>query len=115
MVMENYITGAGQKLLVHNKEDCKGANCVIHHPSVHALSSAPTYWRADRHLMERICPHGVGHPDPDDIAYTMLATGGRALKWGHSVHGCDGCCAGTGEVKDYDGLGNPEVPPLGGE
>lgn len=31
--------------------------------------------------MERICPHGVGHPDPDCM-YAKRDT----------VHGCDGCC-----------------------
>ena len=33
--------------------------------------------------MERTCPHGVGHPDPDS-------------PWAHDshewIHGCDGCC-----------------------
>jgi hypothetical protein len=33
--------------------------------------------------MERICEHGIGHPDPDQI---MRDEAG----W---VHGCDGCCS----------------------
>ena len=40
----------------------------------------PQHFRDDRGIMERICPHGVGHPDPDDY----LA--------GDGMHGCDGCC-----------------------
>jgi hypothetical protein len=44
--------------------------------------------RTDRHnLMERVCPHGIGHPDPD------------SMEWLHrigvpddGVHACDGCC-----------------------
>jgi hypothetical protein len=42
-------------------------------------------------LVERVCPHGVGHPDPDPDSVARLAesTGGAH----HGVHGCDGCCA----------------------
>jgi hypothetical protein len=36
--------------------------------------------------MERICPHGVGHPDPDDVFAT------------DTVHGCDGCCTPPSDV-----------------
>ena len=35
---------------------------------------------SDGHFTERLCPHGIGHPDPDDT---------RAAK---RIHGCDGCC-----------------------
>lgn len=82
--MEPYTTGTGQSLLVHNKSDCKGNFCVIHNPSEHSMKDFPTHWRSDRYLMERICPHGIGHPDPDDLAYKMLKHEG--------IHGCDGCC-----------------------
>lgn len=93
-MLEPYKTGTGQNLLVHSKASCKGPNCVIHNPSDHSMKDFPTNWRADRYLMERICPHGIGHPDPDDVAYQMLVTGDRAEKWGLTVHGCDGCCIG---------------------
>ena len=66
--MEEYITGTGQKILVHNKKDCSGY-CAIHNPSKHHMRDWPTHWRDDRALMERICPCGVGHPDPDDLEY----------------------------------------------
>lgn len=100
MVMEDYTTGTGQKMRVHSIADCRGPNCVIHNPSDHPMRSFPTHWREDRYLMERICPHGVGHPDPDDIAFQMIATSGRAEKWGYSVHGCDGCCKGECDDKN---------------
>ena len=32
---------------------------------------------------ERVCPHGIGHPDPDRPHH------------GGGVHGCDGCCKET--------------------
>lgn len=46
------------------------------------------HWRNDRGILERICPHGLGHPDPDQAEY-WNETG---QEW-QFVHGCDGCCA----------------------
>ena len=91
MTLEKYVTGTGQTILVHPKEKCSSDNCVIHNPSRHSMSSFPTHWRDDIGLMERVCPHGVGHPDPDDIAFTM-ALGGPLARLDKSIHGCDGCC-----------------------
>lgn len=77
---EQYVTGTGQPCLVHNETACiPEIGCPIHHPSDHHMRDWPTNWRGDRHMMERICPHSVGHPDPDDLA-------------ADDVHGCDGCC-----------------------
>jgi hypothetical protein len=89
MIMEKYTTGTGQEIMVHDKKNCKGRNCVIHNPSNHHMRDWPTHWRGDRGLMERICPHGIGHPDPDDLAYKDMM-GGDPLS--EAIHGCDGCC-----------------------
>ncbi len=75
---EPYTTGTGQKIFVHRREDCEGS-CPIHNPSDHCMRDFPTHWRDDRGIMERICKHGVGHPDPDD-------------RTKDTTHGCDGCC-----------------------
>ena len=64
---------------VHASNKCKNGYCTLHNPSDHHMLGFPQRWRQDRHIMERMCPHGVGHPDPDDIAL-------------NTVHGCDGCC-----------------------
>ena len=40
------------------------------------------HWRIDRYIVERICPHGIGHPDPNQILPTD----------DDGQHGCDGCC-----------------------
>jgi hypothetical protein len=85
---ESYTTGTGQKLAVHRAGLCEGF-CPIHNPSDHSMRDFPTHWRDDRGIMERICPHGVGHPDPDDLAHQRAALGDRADS---GVHGCDGCC-----------------------
>lgn len=87
--MEKYTTGTGQKILVHNKEDCKGEYCCIHNPSDHHMKDWPLHWRDDRGLMERICPCGIGHPDPDDLAFKKRM--GVNIKI-ESIHGCCGCC-----------------------
>ncbi len=85
MEVAKYITGTGQILWTHTSEQCQFP-CPIHYPSYHALSHRPTHWRNDRGIMERICEHGVGHPDPDDIKV-------REGDWTEGVHGCDGCCS----------------------
>lgn len=73
----------GDVLYTHKKEKCYGYWCCIHNPSTHHMIKWPQHWRGDRGLMERLCPHGIGHPDPDDP---------KASDKYESVHGCDGCC-----------------------
>lgn len=72
---------------VHREGDCRGDVCAIHKRSDHNMRSFPQHFRADRALMERICDHGVGHPDPDDLAFHEAEGDEMA-----GVHGCDGCC-----------------------
>lgn len=74
----------------HTREVCEAEGdypCVLHKPSDHHMRAWPTVWRDDRALMERTCPHGTGHPDPDDLAFHVR----RGNDW-QGVHGCDGCC-----------------------
>lgn len=94
-LMQNYHTGwytefaNGSHLAnVHDSALCEGRGCAIHnHPSDHPLKDAPLFWRDDRGILERICEHGVGHPDADSAEY--LSSIGR----GHeNTHACDGCC-----------------------
>lgn len=74
---------------VHSGWACEGRGCAIHsHPSDHRLNAAPLNWREDRGILERICKHGVGHPDHD--AATYLVSIGQGFE---NIHGCDGCCA----------------------
>lgn len=87
-----YVTGTGQKIVnTHDPALCEGRACVIHNPSAHYMADFPTHWREDRGIMERICPHGVGHPDPDDMAFIRSTRGDDAAST-EGVHGCDGCC-----------------------
>lgn len=78
-------------LRVHDRAACTGRRfaCVIHSPSDHHMKSWPLNWRMDTGVMERMCPHGVGHPDPDHITWVVHCD--PAMTW-HGTHGCDSCC-----------------------
>jgi len=73
----NYLN-SGRKLYTHTIDRCAPNKCTIHNRSSHHMLEWPQNWREDRGIMELICPHGIGHTDPDETAF-----GG---------HGCDGCC-----------------------
>ena len=70
------------KLQAHDKGMCLGKFCTIHNRSDHSMREFPQHWRGDRWIMERICTHGVGHPDPDS------PWDEESSEW---IHGCDGC------------------------
>lgn len=73
-------------IYTHPEFSCNGKFCTIHKRSDHSMRSFPQHWRSDRSIMERICEHGIGHPDPDE--YKLLGKDGQY----EAVHGCDGCC-----------------------
>lgn len=79
-------------LQTHGADRCSGQYCCLHNPSDHPLNTARLNWRDDRGLMERICQHGVGHPDPDSLAHLQRTLGHRYARYAFDVHGCDGCC-----------------------
>lgn len=73
---------------VHNPNACAGRGCAIHnHPSDHPLKDAPMIWKNARGILERLCQHGVGHPDYDSALY-LTSIGAEA----QNIHACDGCC-----------------------
>jgi hypothetical protein len=80
MRVRTVLEGGETVVGVHPAARCAGEPCCIHNPSDHHMRGWPQHWRDDRKIMERICVHGVGHPDPDDPTVD-------------TVHGCDGCCA----------------------
>ena len=79
-----WLEGSRTKLWVHDPSVCVGNQCSVHNRTDHAMRSFPQVWRSDRRIMERACPHGVGHPDPDDFRVRTGLDDG--------MHGCDGCC-----------------------
>jgi hypothetical protein len=72
---------------VHPSAACFGRSCTIHSPSDHSMRKFPLHWRDDRGIFERICVHGIGHPDPDQFEYWRIMH-----QEYERVHGCDGCC-----------------------
>lgn len=91
---------------VHHPDRCAGRPCCVHNPSDHHMREWRTNWRADRGLMERICPaHGIGHPDPDHMTF-VRETRSEEDAWAEGVHGCCGCCrtpVNTDEEEGTDG------------
>lgn len=78
----------GFHIKVHPRGACKLPDqCVVHNPSDHHMRDWVLNWRQDTAVMERLCEHGVGHPDPDDMAFQKSV--GQGWK---GTHGCDGCC-----------------------
>lgn len=84
--LELVVLEGGEQLYTHPADDCFAqlGPCTIHNRTEHSMRTFPQHWRDDRGIMERICPHGVGHPDPDDFRVRTVKHEG--------VHGCDGCC-----------------------
>lgn len=103
-----YTTGTRQVLTnVHPREMCEGHPCCIHAPSAHPLVNAPTHWSMGHgwiddddgvdfwqrgEIMQRICPHGVFHPDPDDLTFIRETKGEEAAER-LAEHECCGCCS----------------------
>jgi hypothetical protein len=71
---------------VHHPIKCHERSCVLHNPSEHHMRRWPLLYRQD-HLVQRVCPHHLGHPDPDSLAFRELIA-----KEAAADHGCDGCC-----------------------
>ena len=82
------------QLMAHEPDECKDIDvCAIHNRTNHHMRSFKQFYRFDRGIMERICSHGVGHPDPDD--YNVLQGNDKG------VHGCDGCCFRFATEEEY--------------
>lgn len=94
---------------VHFTEDCETEHCVLHNPSEHSMRDFPLHWRDDRQIFERICEHGVGHPDPDQEDFWTLKFGPGNTQ---GIHGCDGCCWTGEKVTEPAFGGGPNLTGL---
>ena len=91
------ITGKPRKdrMRYHTKKACAGQACPFHNPSKHKMRKWPMNLRTDPWafpLIERMCEHGIGHPDPDSAAYMDRNFSEEDKKNGYTIHSCDGCC-----------------------
>jgi hypothetical protein len=83
----------------HPKKQCEGTICCFHNPSKHHMIDWQLNIRLDRGaLTERICPHGIGHPDPDSLVWLQGRQKKFELQIDEGIHGCDGCCSPKIEV-----------------
>ena len=71
--------GAPLTMSIHGPEVCEGEPCAWHHPSDHPMRDWPRILREST-LTERCCPHGVGHPDPDSVAWLDRIVSGSFRK-----------------------------------
>lgn len=84
------LSGRQGMMAVHHETLCYPP-CPVHAPSDHRLNEAPLIWRADRRMFERMCSHGTGHPDPDDLAFKEKTMSEQMYK--SRAFGIHGCCA----------------------
>lgn len=89
--MEMFKDGFDNLVYVHARSACELEHCPIHNPSDHCMVDLPLLWRQDVGIFERVCQHGIGHPDPDTLEYIKRMRGELGFR-AASVHGCDGCC-----------------------
>jgi len=86
----NELENSSISLYTHEETECMVSEfCPIHKRSEHSMRGFPQFWRPDRAIMERTCPHGIGHPDPDE--YKLYGVNGKY----EIIHTCDGCCNGA--------------------
>lgn len=98
--MNTHTLVGGQRLVnVHSPSVCAGEHCCIHNPSAHHMAEWPQNFREDRGMMERLCAHGIGHPDPDDPTTD-------------TTHGCDGCCTPPAEVDPHTDWGMTDLKTI---
>lgn len=81
----------------HKKTACGTGVCAAHRPSKgNPFAKWKFFVRLDKYgIMERQCPHGVGHTDPDSIEWAHRVYDARIGAENVSalgIHGCDGCC-----------------------
>lgn len=82
----------GTLLQTHPKWMCGTGFCCIHNPSDHPLRDAPMFWIDQFKSMDRLCSHGVRHPDPDDFAFKVRVGVPHLLLSVIGAHECDHCC-----------------------
>jgi hypothetical protein len=94
MMKYELLENSAVQLMAHEPDECKDVNvCAIHNRTNHHMRNFKQFYRFDRGIMERICSHGVGHPDPDD--YNIRQGNDKG------VHGCDGCCLRFATDEEY--------------
>lgn len=85
--MEQHLLESGQTIQCHERTECLGQWCAIHQPMPGPWAEWPRLWHNEHNIMERTCPHGIGHPVAE--MYDFYIDNGRAFDL---VHGCCSEC-----------------------
>jgi hypothetical protein len=110
---EEHTLESGQTLFTHTQGTCYGPYCAIHNPMPGPWAEWPRLWREDRNILERVCPHGVGHPVAEMYEWAITNGHGYSL-----VHGCCGECVCSSRVakrpteRPADTIGVPDYEEL---
>lgn len=82
-----------EEIHIHPLAWCEDEGCPFDHPSEHHMRTWQKTIRLDKaDLVERTCPHGIGHPDPDSVAWAESDLKGTSIIDALFSHTCDGCC-----------------------
>lgn len=89
---EWWVNGTQRFTNIHRTSSCAGENCIVHTPSdcVANREDWAYVFRTDGRI-ERMCNHGIGHPDPDQARFLLTANADIYGEW-IWIHACDGCC-----------------------
>lgn len=89
--MDSFLNPDGVKWTIHGKEGCNGKPCAFHNPTNHHMNSWPLDLNKEKNLLfERVCKHGVRHPDPDSYNYLSSLEPSKSAELMN--HDCDNCC-----------------------
>lgn len=94
------VNGRWRMVNIHPETECANDDsCIIHNPSdtVYNREDWEYSFRSDGRI-ERLCEHGVGHADLDQVRFLEKTRGKNA--W--DVHGCCGCCVEPRPKKEED-------------
>lgn len=94
VILAGKLLAANKQGCFHTKEACVNGHCAYHNPSEHHMRRWPIVLRLDKQgLVERQCPHGIGHADPDSLVWLKTVIDDEDEVFYLAVHNCDGCCS----------------------
>lgn len=86
---------------VHSADHCAPMPCPVHRPSNHHMREWPKDFKREWRIVTRVCPHGIQHPDPDDLDWLERMRRPTDLP---RAHECDGCCGKAPAAKQASNL-----------
>jgi len=91
----------GKSFVLHAADSCIGT-CPFHKPTEHSMSDWPSTFNWDMMRLDRVCEHGLHHPDPDTPQELCSVE-----------HECDGCCEVREAVECVPNPGSHRAKSLG--